>query len=396
LLLPWAIAFAPTWRVWLARPLALAAIIPPAMAASFLPTVVLNAVHCGDWTGAAAEGAKFGTAPTWLLLLANSMMVTLANISPPICPFASAWNHFADAATPASLGAMWNQQFGPDVAHLFELQVEEAAGAGFGITILMGLSLLAVAFEWRRRVKRSAVPTANLSLRLLCLAPWVSMLYLLSKLDFCSGPRYLAAYYPLLSMGLLLNPTHAGLVRRNWWRWWAIFSFGLAGLLLAISPARPLWPAAWFFQHYGPRLQSSRLASVAANAYATKGQRAEVFAPVIAALPADATTIGFFADDFPETSLWKPFGSRRILHIKTSDSPEMMRQRGIKYALLVADKLNESWGEWLQRMDARELQTVTLKMWGSRPAFVWHLVELNTHGNGQNNPGSEPTHKNGL
>ena len=33
LLLPWAVAFVPTWRLWLAHPLALAAIIPPALAA---------------------------------------------------------------------------------------------------------------------------------------------------------------------------------------------------------------------------------------------------------------------------------------------------------------------------------------------------------------------------
>jgi hypothetical protein len=56
-----------------------------------------------------------------------------------------------------------------------------------------------------------------------------------------------------------------------------------------------------------------------------------------------------------------------------------MRQRGIKYALLVADKLGVPWEEWLRRMDARELQTVTLKMWGSLPPFTWHLVEFQPH-----------------
>ena len=129
------------------------------------------------------------------------------------------------------------------------------------------------------------------------------------------------------------------------------------------------------------------------DAYGAKSSRAEVFAPVIAALPADASVLGFYADDFPETSLWKPFGSRRILHLKISDSPEEIRQRGIKYVLVVADKLKESWGQWLQRMDARELQTVTLKMWGSLPPFVWHLVEFNPHASGQNNASPEPKHK---
>ena len=183
------------------------------------------------------------------------------------------------------------------------------------------------------------------------------------------------------------------MIRRSWWRSWAFFSCGLAGLLLVTSPARPLWPAAWFFQHYGSRLQSSRLASLAANAYAAKGSRGEVFAPVIASLPADASVLGFFADDYPETSLWKPFGSRRILHIKLTDSADEVRQRGLKYLLLVADKLEEPWPAWLQRMDAQELQTVTLKMWGSLPPFVWHLVALNPRKTGQASPQPEPKAK---
>jgi hypothetical protein len=165
-------------------------------------------------------------------------------------------------------------------------------------------------------------------------------------------------------------------------------------LLLVLSPARPLWPAGWFFQQYGPRLQSSRLASLAANAYAAKSGRGEVFAPVIALLPADASVLGFFADDYPETSLWKPFGSRRILHIRLTDSAEGVRQRGLKYLLLVADKLEESWPAWLKRMDARELQTVPLKMWGSQPPFVWHLVELNPHGADRTNASRAPRHQN--
>ena len=398
LLLPWAVAFVPTWRVWLARPLALGAIIPPALGASFLPTAALNAIHCGDWTGAAAEQMNVGTGPVWLYLLANGIMWTLANLVPPVFPFASVWNRAADALTPASLAALLERHFEAAAAHwrLPEIQVEEAAGLGFGMTILLGLSLLAVARGWRRRAKLPALPAGSRVLRLVCLAPWVSLLYAMTKLNLSSGPRFLASYYPLLSMGLLLSPAQAGLIRRNWWRSWALLSCGLAGLLLVISPARPLWPAGWFFQQYGSRLQASRLASLAMGAYAAKNSRGEVFAPVIALLPADATIIGFYAADFPETSLWKPFGSRRILHVKTSDSPEEIRQRGIKYALVVADKLKESWGQWLQRMDARELQTVTLKMWGSLPPFVWHLVEFKPHGTSQKNPSPEPKHENEL
>jgi hypothetical protein len=186
-------------------------------------------------------------------------------------------------------------------------------------------------------------------------------------------------------MGLLLSAAQGGLVKRTWWRSWALFSCGLAGLVLVISPARPLWPAEWFLHRYGSRLRSSQLGSRAVDAYETKGRRTEVFAPLIAALSANASILGFSADDFPETALWKPFGSRRILHVKMSDSAEAVRQRGIKHLVVTIKPAGETWPHWVQRMDARVLKTVTLKMWGSHPPFVWHLVELNPP-DGRNEP----------
>jgi hypothetical protein len=392
LLLPWAVAFAPTWRLWLVRPLAAGAILVAATGVSFLPMAVLNTVYGGEWTGAKVENVPVGSGPVWLHLLANGITWPLDNLAPPVFPFASAWNRAADAMTPASLAALYRKHwFEPGSAdwHSPEIQVEESAGMGFGVTILLGLSLLAVLIGRRQQGQPPVALRGDLVTKLVCLVPWLSLLYVMRKLSFEGSVRYLASYYPLLCMGLLLSPAHDGLVRRTWWRSWAIFSCVLAALVLVISPARPLWPAGWFFRHYGPRLESSRLATRAKNAYEAKGKRAEVFAPLIASLPADASALGFSARDFPETSLWKPFGSsRRILHVKASDSAEEMRQRGIKYVLVTIRSPEESWPQWVQRMDARELQTVKLKMWGYLPPFVWHLVELNQH-EGQDEPKSE-------
>ena len=245
LLLPWAVAFLPTWRVWLARPLAVMAVAPPALGASVLPTAALNVIHCGDWTGAAAEHINVGVGPLWLRLFANSIMWTLGNVVPPVFPFASAWNRAADALTPASLTTLLERHFELAAAHwrLPEIQVEDGAGLGFGMTILLGLSFLAATLVRSQRAKLQAVPSGHLVRRLACLAPWVSLFYAMMKLNLSSGPRFLAPYYPLLSMGLLLTPAQAGLVKRRWWRAWAWLSYGLAGSLLILSPARPLWPA---------------------------------------------------------------------------------------------------------------------------------------------------------
>jgi hypothetical protein len=391
LLLPWVVAFVPTWRVWLARPLVMGAVVVVAAGASFLPMAVLNTVYGGEWSGARIENVPVGSGPVWLHLLANGITWPLDNLAPPVFPFASVWNRAADSMTPASLAALFRKhsfEAGASNWHLEETQVEESAGLGFGVTILVGLSLLAVLLGRRGRDRSPAALPGDLVTKLVCLVPWISLLYVMTKLSLSGSVRYLAAYYPLLSMGLLLSPAQGEVVERKWWRSWAIFSCALAGLVLVISPARPLWPAGWFFQHYGSRLQASKLGARAMDAYAAKSKRAQVFAPVIALLPADASVLGYSADDFPETSLWKPFGSRRILHVKVTDSAEDVRRRGLKYLFVVSDRMKESWPQWLERMNARELQTVTLKMWGSLPPYVWHLVELNPPGV-QNEPQPE-------
>jgi hypothetical protein len=297
--------------------------------------------------------------------------------------------------TPASLAALVQRHFegGATRWQFREMQLEEFAGLGFGVTILLSLSVLVVVFGRRRHDKPRAALSTDPVMRLVCIAPWFSLLFMMTKWNLTGAARILAPYYPLLSMGLLISPTQLGLVKRPWWRGWALFSFGLAGLLLVISPARPLWPAGWFVQHYGPRLRSGRLASSAIDAYEAKSKRTEVFAPVIRLLPADASVLGFSARDFPETSLWKPFGSRRILHVKVSDSAEDMERRGLRYVLVTVDLAKESWPQWLQRMHARELQTLSLKMWGSLPPFVWHLVELKPRDPGQPNQPPEPARR---
>jgi hypothetical protein len=246
LLLPWVVAFLPTWRLWFVRPLALAAVIPLAFGASFLPMAALNTIKGGDWSGASIENVPIGVGPVWLHLLANGITWPLDNLAPPIFPFASAWNRAADAITPASLAALFQKNhFEPGAVnwHLSETEVEESAGLGFGVTILFGLSLIGVLFGHRGGDKSAAAPPRDLVTKLVCITPWVSFLFLMTQLNNMGAVRYLASYYPLLMMGLLRSPAQGEVVRRTWWRWWAIFASVLAALVLIISQARPLWPA---------------------------------------------------------------------------------------------------------------------------------------------------------
>jgi hypothetical protein len=390
LLLPWVVAFLPTWRLWLARPLAFAAIVPPAAGASFLPMAILNIVNCGDWTGMAAERVPIGAGPVWLHLFHNSIMYILENIVPPVFPFVSTWNRIAEALTPTPLALLTQRYFEPFTARwgLGEMQIEEVAGLGFGITILTGLSLVSVVRRWKQLGK--PLPE-GLFLRLIWISPWISLLYLMAKLNMSGAARFLAPYYPLLMMGLLVSDAHSVLVRKLWWRCWAFLTYGMAALLLVLSPARPLWPVGRTFKHFEARLQGSKAGQRAFDVYGIQGHRPQAFAPLLALLPDDASVLGYSANDFPEASLWKPFGSRRILHVKLDDSSEKVRQRGIKYVLVVLDDREESWPQWVQQMDARELRKVELRLRGGHEPYVWELIELNPPGNGQGAP--SPDHQ---
>src|SRR5207237_1198464 len=56
LLLPWAIALLPSLKLIRRWPVRTATVCVIALLASFLPTAILNARYCGDWSGLAPEG----------------------------------------------------------------------------------------------------------------------------------------------------------------------------------------------------------------------------------------------------------------------------------------------------------------------------------------------------
>jgi len=405
LLLPWLVAFLPTWRLWLparstllqpgglARPLAFLAGIPLAIGASFIPMAVLNWRYCGDWTGMAAEGVEIGLGPRWLYLLNNTVNLSLQNLSPPIFPFASQWNQMAPSLIPAWLRPMLERYCEPDAAHwgLGEMQTEEIAGLGFGVTFLLGLSLLAIAVR-RRHFSRKGSDSPRLSIPgLVCAAAWVSFSYVMTKIGLSGVSRFFTPYFLLITMGLLRNDMHDALVRTKWWRTAALAVFAMAAVLVVASNARPLWPSAWVFRRYPTFFEQSPMGQRIRTVYSVYGQRHDAFAPMREALPTDATVVGLITYDDLETSFWRPFGSRRILHVKVSDSGNETRRRGIRYVFVKPELLKESWEHWLQRMNARELWSGKLQYRAAFPAIPWRLASLNSEAGDQELKVSPPT-----
>jgi hypothetical protein len=379
LLLPWAIAILPSLKLLLRWPVRALAVCGIAIFASFLPTAVLDAHFCGDWAGVTLEGDQ----PHGNLFFrtgANVVLTSVQNLTPPVFPAASAWNQFAQKIMPAGLNARLHQTLTESYAAEFrveDLQIEENAGLGFGVTVLLIMSVTAA--------KRGAFlnfrfdsPAAAWQI-FLRLSPWISMVVLLSQSEVYPIGRILAPYYALLLPLFLANPSHEPLVGKNWWRVSAFAVFVLAAGLLVVSPARPLFPVNLFLEKIHPAAARHPALARVETVYSIYHDRWDGFAPARAALPPELKILGLVTYDDPETSLWRPFGSRRIIHICPQDTAADLKRRGIEYVLVKTDGFESRFGcppgDWFKRMNARIVQTIPLQLRAAASSADWELVE---------------------
>jgi hypothetical protein len=120
------------------------------------------------------------------------------------------------------------------------------------------------------------------------------------------------------------------------------------------------------------------LLSRAWKVYSVYGERADGFAPVRDALPPGLKVLGLVAGEDPETSLWRPLGSRRILHVPASDDAASLRRRGIEYVLISGSILDNfqkvTYAQWLERHDCEEAARFDLTLKAAHGPTRWYLV----------------------
>jgi hypothetical protein len=282
---------------------------------------------------------------------------------------------------PAGLNARLHQiVVEPDAAefHAEELQVEENAGLGFGACVLLLTGIIATT---RRRQFSLPESMEEIWRTSLCVAPFVSLIALLSQSEVGPLARILTPYYLLQLPFFLANPDHEQMTRRRWWRLSALAVFVVAAGLLVISPARPLFPVEIFLKKiHGIAARHPALAR-AETVYAVYHDRSDAFAPALAALPPGVKVLGLFTYDDPETSLWLPFGSRRIEHIRPEDTAADLKTKGVGYILLKTEgfewRFGCTTGTWAARMNAQLVQKIPLRLRAGSPASDWWLVKLN-------------------
>jgi hypothetical protein len=376
LLLPWAIAILPSLKLILRWPLRTMVVCGIAIFASVLPTMVLNAKFSGDWSG--AELAHGGVKHAAILrTVVNAGLLAVDNFTPPVFPVARAWDHAVTNLIPAGVTVRLGQVMLEPAAVNFstqEMQMEESAGLGFGVSLLLLAGFIAAGFA---RPEKSKVDHPGWQIRLRW-SPVISLVAVMTQSNLAGIARILTPYYLLLLPLLLVGAGHERLIRRGCWRMAVYMVFFMAGGLLVVSPARPLFPVQTILGRI--QMPDSHLLARMKEVYSVYGSRNDGFAPVRDILPPDLKVLGMITFDDPETSLWRPFGSRRIEHVCPDDTAAMLKAHGIEYVLLREQALG--WfhcplDDWLKRMNAQVVRKIPLNLRASTGPLDWYLVRLN-------------------
>ena len=378
LLLPWAIALLPSFPVLRTKIFGTALVVVVAAAVSFLPSAILNVQYLGDWSGLSIEREGMNMKNPLVGIWGNSFLLVLDNFTPPLFPFATWWNNHALTVLPHFITAPMVRNFEPGFLWLGELPTEDWTGIGFGVSVLLTVSVIA---NFLVRSRHPASPWKPSLSTWILIAPWVALVAYTVKSGIVTPDRLIAPYYPLLLPLLLIGRNQSEIVRRLWWRLLAGCSMFLAFIVLVLLPDRPLWPAQTVLTSLTARYPDNHLISRAREVYAVYAKRSDPLADVRALLPPDLKVIGFIgAEDDCDISFWLPLGSRRVEHFLLSDPPERFRQEKVEYVIVGGLNLElreVTLDDWMKRTGAELIASTngTLKVAeGPKP---WYLTRIN-------------------
>jgi len=383
LLLPWLLLALPCWRLLIPKLPVSIAIAGLAVVCSFLPAAALNHAYSGDWTGLVAESPQLRPTATLRALVGNAALWTMHNFMPPVFPFTGQWKSLVVRILPPETSAATVALF-----HASEIQVEEGAGLGMGLCLLLLASTITAL---RIRNPQRIATRISIFERTVCWSPYVALVAVgCTAHGIASVSRLIAPYYPLLLVPLLALPACEQVVRRRWWKAGSAAAVCLGVVLVILTPARPLWPAGSVLERLRQASPSQPLIARAQKVYSIYSERNDAFAPVRPLLPAEARVLGVITYDDPETSLWRPFGSRRVMHVTAADTAEVLRRKGITFVLVKADCLgrffNRTLAEWLGRVDGQVVQTIPLTLRAAEGSADWFLVKLHRDTQGRPEP----------
>lgn len=377
LLLPWLIVVFPLVPL-LRRKLSVTALMFLLVAlVSFLPTAILNAYYCGDWTGAVLEYPNLTVKNPVVGLIGNTFQLLMNSFVPPIFPLAGWWNQHATEFLPKLIVSI-SQHFDLGFFFLGEVPTEDWSALGLGLNVLLLVSVIA-SFRFRstqRAPSSRGIPPAYS--RLIVWSPWIALLAFFCKSGLVTIGRLLMPYFPLLLPLLLAMGGQALVVRRRWWKILVGIVLVLSFVVLAISPDRPLWPAKTILSRLQKTHPDNHLINRALKVYTVYSQRADVLSGVRDLLPAEVKAVGFIgSEDDADLSLWLPLGQRTVKHFFWDDPPEQIRAK-VNYVVIGGHILNlhTTIDAWLQAANAELVAATNITMKISEGEQPWYVVRF--------------------
>jgi hypothetical protein len=393
LLLPWALLVLPLLTLVKKSPVSTVALVLVAALVSFLPTAILNDFYCHDWSGLNLERAGMNMKNPLVGIWGNGLLFLLGNFAPPFFPLAAWWNQNALSILPHAIVGPMVANFEQGFHVLGELPIEDTAGIGFGISVLVVMWLLG-SFLYGRKVRNRGVnetwlpqlnqpydcPIPNVTRRCVMIAPWVALLAYCMKSGMVTGARLISPYYPLLLPLILVVPGSSKMARAAWWPVLVWFNFLLAITVLVVTPGRPLWPALTVLQRLQVAHPASHAISRALNVYKVYAIRFDPLRSVREVFPPSVKRVGFLGDeDDIDISLWRPFGSRRVKHVLLSDTVESIREQDLQYVVVGGFNLKQkdmTLEAWVMRVKGQVVATTSTTMKVGQGEQAWYVVRL--------------------
>jgi len=353
-----------------------------ALLVSFLPTALLNIKYCHSWSGMQLERAGMDMKNPIVGIWGNALLFLLHNFIPPVFPFAHWWNASALTFLPQTIVRPLVANFEQSFHFVGELPTEDWAGLGFGTSVLLAISAAASLF---RKHLWSPKPWGESVIPRFCLlgaliTPWIALLAYSMKSGMVTGARLISPYYPFLFTALLVLQGQVEVVRRIWWRVSVWCVMALAFTVLIVTPGRPLWPAETILSHLAKEHPQNHLLSRARNVYAVYADRSDPLACIRPLLPEGLHQVGFLGNpDDIDISLWRPFGTRRVLHVLLSDPPDKIRERGLEYVVVGGFNLGENGmniNTWLNWTHAQLVATTNATLRVAEGPQPWYVARL--------------------
>jgi len=342
-------------------------------------SAALNIHNTGSWTGDPANSDKLQISNPVAGITGNVIQVGIASVWPPVNPLAGRWNEIWPQISPENFQNWLRGQYPRWRLDTREIQGEEDAGLGLGFFA----TLLCTFFCSKLMTFRQM--TGHIQI-FFVLGIWISFLVFMAKMGSESAPRLALPYYPAV-VGTLFVPFSIRNIRsRKVLRTVATVAVLSAFPMLILNPSRPLWPWRIVVDSLAlPAVFKSRLSQV----YETYGNRWDAFAPLRAMLPENTIMLGFVSNcDDPETSLWRPFGSRKVVLL---DNKELPASNPSVIVARTDDFINQY---ILQRqyLCSAKLNVTTKASKGPEEWTVWVDPEqrsLNAPGNKKSTPASQ-------